>query len=445
MAVDPDRSWKDMKKAGKALFSSLGGLRDVQVMTEWVQKLGAPEDPETQALLALLARREQEHKVVAAESLRTFDLRQWRKWSLELPRRAARVRSGSIVFRHLALERWTEARELHRRAMRNRSQTALHQLRIGIKRFRYIVENFLPQQHQAWSPALKELQDLLGDIHDLDVLWAAAIEVNAFASPESRARWQAMIHEAREKSIARYRELMVGPESLWKVWRAELPQGKQVQAAVMARLKLWASALDPDFAHSQRVAELARQMFDGMAGVGLGPSSPNQDLRAILWAAALLHDVGRSKHKKGHHKVSRRMIGRIKPPLGWSASDLRLTAAIARFHRGALPQLRHPELQEFALDQKRIVLHLAAILRFANALDAESGGQIQQLRVEQNDGRLVVSAAGYAPWTRAAEEIAGASYLLELVLCKPVVMAALKSTRNGNSGRPNRTALQARR
>ena len=58
--------------------------------------------------------------------------------------RAARIRQGSALFKHLALERWTEARELHNRALRNRSQVAFHSLRIGIKRFRYIVENFLP-------------------------------------------------------------------------------------------------------------------------------------------------------------------------------------------------------------------------------------------------------------------------------------------------------------
>ena len=74
-------------------------------------------------------------------------------------------------------------------------------------------------------------------------------------------------------------------------------------------------------------------------------------------------------------------------------------------------------------------------MRFANALDAESGGRIQQLRVEQNDGRLQVSAAGFAPWTRAAENIAGASYLLELVLRRPVALARLKPTRNGNASR----------
>ena len=143
MAVDPDHSWKEMKKAGKALFSSLGELRDVQVMMDWVKQLGPAEDPETQALLNLLSRREQEQKLIAGQAVRNFDVRRWRKWSRELPRRAARLRPGSMVFKHLALERWTAAHELHRRALRNRSQTALHELRIGLKRFRYIVENFL--------------------------------------------------------------------------------------------------------------------------------------------------------------------------------------------------------------------------------------------------------------------------------------------------------------
>jgi exopolyphosphatase/guanosine-5'-triphosphate,3'-diphosphate pyrophosphatase len=217
-----------------------------------------------------------------------------------------------------------------------------------------------------------------------------------------------------------------------------------VQAAALARLKLWASVLDPDFAHSLRVAELAREMFEGLAKLGLAPTSPNQDLGSILWAAALMHDVGRSKNKRGHHKTSFRMIGRITPPLGWSASDLRLTAAVARFHRGALPQPRHPALQEFALDQRKLIVNLAAILRFANALDAESDGQIRELRVEQKDGRLSVSAAGYAPWTRAAENIAGASYLLELVLRRPVALARLKPSPNGHAGRSQRIVSASR-
>jgi CHAD domain-containing protein len=422
MAIDPDPAWKEMKKAGKTLFQSLGELRDVQVMMEWVQKLGPAEDPETQALMALLTTREQEHKLTAGEAIRKFDVHQWRKWSRELPRRAARVKPGSLVFKHLALERWTTAHNLHRRAMRSLSQAALHQLRIGIKRFRYIVENFLPEQHQAWSSQLKNLQDLLGDVHDLDVLWDTATEVNAFGTAESRARWQAILHEAREKRVEQYREQMIGPQSPWQLWRAELPQGPQIQLAAMTRLRLWSAYLDPDVAHSRRVAVLARQLFDGLARVDLAPVSPNQDLRSTLQAAALMHGAGRSKRDKGHHKHSYGLIRRLTPPLGWSASQVQMAAAAARFHRGALPTLRHKALSDFALDQKKVVLQLAGILRFANVLDSQTDGHIQHVSIEEKDKVLTVSATGYAPWTRAAEEIAGSAYLLGLVLRRPIVL-----------------------
>ena len=85
------------------------------------------------------------------------------------------------------------------------------------------------------------------------------------------------------------------------------------------------------------------------------------------------------------------------------------------------------------------MLQLAAILRLAHALDRASAGRIQRLQLETKNGHIVLSAAGYATWTPAAEEIAGASYLLELVLRRPVLVKALRVSRNGNS----RTELDA--
>jgi CHAD domain-containing protein len=438
MAIDPDPAWKEMKKAGRNLFRSLGELRDLQVMTEWVQKLGPPEDSETQALLTLLREQEQPHKLTAADAIHAFDVRQWRKWSRDLPRRAARVKPGSLVFKHLALERWTFAYDLHRKAMRSRSQAALHQLRIGIKRFRYIVENFLPQQHEAWSVDLKDLQDMLGDIHDLDVLWDRALEVNAFTSTESRARWQTIVHEQREKRVERYRERMVGPSSLWPVWRADLPQGKQIEIAAMTRLRLWSSYLDPDVAHSRRVAQLARQLFDGLTRANLAPLSPNQDLRSVLQAAALMHDVGRSKRDKQHHKTSYRFIRRMTAPLGLSSSQLQLAAIVSRFHRGELPTLRHKPLRDLALDQKKIALHLAGILRLANALDSHSAGAVGRVSVEADEKALTIRAQGYNPWTQAAEKNAGAAYLLALILRRPILIKAAPRAKPKKTTRTSR-------
>src|SRR5215471_16113172 len=92
MAIDPDSSWKDMKKAGKKLFQSLGELRDMHVMQEWIEKLGQPQDPVTARLLDHVHAREAEAKQVAMRQLGQFDRRQWRQWSKSLPRRAARMR-----------------------------------------------------------------------------------------------------------------------------------------------------------------------------------------------------------------------------------------------------------------------------------------------------------------------------------------------------------------
>src|SRR5436305_1552079 len=102
------------------------------------------------------------------------------------PNWKARKRAGKQVFQNLALERWTAARKLHVRAMRTRSQIALHTLRIGIKRFRYIVENSLPEEHKLWSNDLKHMQALLGEVHDLDVLWATALECRIFPDEPTR-------------------------------------------------------------------------------------------------------------------------------------------------------------------------------------------------------------------------------------------------------------------
>src|SRR5208337_522417 len=326
----PDSSWKDMKKAGRKLFRALGELRDMQVMAEWIEKLsvagdsgaigdaptlaqrtrkdgaptpalaqrtrqdGAPAgdpdwgDPVVVKLLSHVRAREAECKQRAFKDLHQFDRKQWREWSRTLPRRAARVRPGSVVYLHLALEKWTAAHDLHKRALRTRSQVSWHELRIGIKRFRYTVENFLPRQHALWGDDLKELQDLLGEVHDLDVLWAMAVEIAAFPDVESRNRWREKLNAERSKRIERYREKMVGRESLWRVWRAELPSGPQLHAAAMSRLRVWAGYLDPDFAHSERVTQLALLLYDGLRDAGLVtapdpvPPNPAYDWRAVL-------------------------------------------------------------------------------------------------------------------------------------------------------------------
>jgi hypothetical protein len=59
---------------------------------------------------------------------------------------------------------------------------------------------------------------------------------------------------------------------------------------------------------------------------GVGPAMTNA--REILQLAALLQDVGRFRAKRGHHKRSYKMLGRMAAPLGWSAEEWEMVASI---------------------------------------------------------------------------------------------------------------------
>jgi len=423
MALDPDKRWKQMKKAGRRLFRSLGELRDVHVMMEWVAKLGDSADPVSHAFQHYLLQREAQLKTQASASLESFDRKQWAKWARILPARARRFREGSALFQHLALERWTAAHDLHRRAMRARSQVALHNLRIGIKRFRYIVENFLPQHHSEWKSDLKDMQDLLGEVHDLDVLWITGTRIKAFPDTKSRSDWHAKLAEERTRRIEKYQQTMTGKDSRWQTWRNALPKGQEIRKIASQRLRLWASALDPDFQHATHVAFLSNLLLQGLTLIDSNWARHKDECsRSLLETAALLHDVGRSVREKNHHKASYRLIADLAAPLGWKTEELRQVAAVARYHRGILPRTGQKALSRITPLERQSVLRLAAVLRLADALDCEHDSRVTRLRVRKKDGSLIVDAAGYSSRSAMAERIAAARHLLELTCRCPVVV-----------------------
>ena len=420
MTFDPDPAWKKMKKAGKQLFRSLGDLRDIHVLGDWVKQL-APEDDLTGKILTdYVAEREQTFQSNAAAALNRFDRKLWIQWSEELPFRAAPIPAGSPMFAHLALEKWMAARDLHRAAMRARSGTAYHQLRIALKRFRYTVENFLPDLYEQWAKDLKDLQDALGEVHDFDVLWDTALDIEAFPDPQTRTRWRERLNDERKKRIDAYREKMTGADSLWRVWRAALPKENELRGIALERMQTWASFLDPDGAHSRHVSNLALELYDGLTHAGVIRRSKNDEAREVLEAGALMHDVGRKKSKKRHHKASARLIRKLSPPLGWTAGELRLVSLVARYHRGALPSDRHREFAAMSKTRKKRALLLGGILRFACACDHLHDQQIRSVRVQVPDRIVEIRADGLSELSPVAQHLASARYLLEVACQRPV-------------------------
>ena len=419
LSVDPDPAWRQMKKLGKGLFASLGDLRDTQVMMEWIAKLSAEDDPLRQILMGSLQQKEEALKLVAKEAVSQFDRKRWITLNTKLAERARRVPLEGLVFQYLALERWHDGYELHRTALRNRSAVSYHQLRIGIKHFRYTVENFLPERHRRWSRELRDLQDALGEVHDFDVLWAM-VKSHAEVGLEERMVWQQTIAGERQKRIALYRQKMVGRESLWLEWRAELPTGEALARAALEKMRTWAAFLDPDDKHAQLVTSLALQIYDGLVLDGILAESELS--RRILEAAAVMHDVGRGK-AGSHRKRGYRMIRQLKPPVGWSEEYLQCVAIVAHHHRGALPPSNHPIFAGLPAQRRSELMPLAGVLRLANALDDFHDQRISSVSLERRNGALMIYAHGLAgPISPFGEQLARARYLLESCIKMPIVI-----------------------
>lgn len=428
-AIDPHKDWKKMRRQATALFDSLGALRDCHVMMDWAQRLGLAEDPVTHQLLDHLSRQEPALKRQAKSAIEAFDRKQWQSWTHLLSRRAERLPIGSEVFQALALEKLIAGRRLQAPALKTKNELAFHRLRIGLKKFRYLVENFLPQLHQEWKAGLKTIQDLLGEIHDLDVVRGTVISLSPAAAPEALQRWDDVLGAERLGRIEHYAEMMSGEGSLWRIWRSALPRGKAAREASLKKLQAWSAFLDSDLQHSRRVARFAVQIHDGLAGLGL-LNEGNRNSRELLRAAATVHEVGRFDGNKNHHKNTQRRVSKLAPTVGWTRQEIITMANVARYHRGALPQVGR--LRDLPAKQRKVITQLAAILRLANSLDSGHDGCIKRIRVSQDEGFILIEAEGLRSDSSLAERIAGARHLLEITCEVPVLVRPI-------STRPART------
>lgn len=147
-----------------------------------------------------------------------------------------------------------------------------------------------------------------------------------------------------------------------------------------------------DAAHAEHVRYLALRLFDDLA--------PQLDLdaegRPLLEAAALLHDVGDHVAHADHHKHSHHLIAHADIP-GFSALEVPVVAAVARYHKGALPKPGHEALEPLDPGEVTLVARLAAILRLADGLDRSRGQRVRALTASIAGDRLVVRIEGRHP------------------------------------------------
>ncbi|HXC31895.1 MAG TPA: CHAD domain-containing protein [Verrucomicrobiae bacterium] len=422
--IDPACDWKGLRKSARRTFQRLGTLRDTQVLTEWIEKLGTPGEAATEALLELLKKQHEQDRNDARAAIREFDRKEWRTWRRDCSKHYRRVVGDRAACESLVLEIWGSVSDLNRRAQRSHSLLSYHRLRVGMKKFRYAVENFLPSLYQGWQADLKQLQDLLGEAHDLTVLDQLIVKNRSLFEEGAFTAWRAKVEEERASRLRQYRDRVAGKTSPVRIWREGLPAEKDLRTTGLARLGEWASFVTPDYPHVRRTARLALQLYDGLANCGLlGKDSPVEE-RFVLHAAALLQDAGRFKKAKAYHKESYRMIRKMDPPPGWSKKDLEFAALVARFHRRALAYPDHPRLRVYELPVRQSLVRLAAILRMADAFQSKSYRAIRRLQLENGPGFLVIRAEGFRDRDPIHSKLSVARRFLEFVFQRSVHLLA---------------------
>jgi CHAD domain-containing protein len=420
--ADPTPGWKQLRKVPAKLFRELGAWRDAQVLEDWVRRLAPDEeDPARVRVLAILEAHEHDAESAALRAADRFDAAAWKRLERTLRRRVQLVPADGPAAQCLALERFEAAHELHARALRTEKPKPWHLLRIGLKRFRYTAENLLPQHYAEWEESLKRAQDLLGDVHDLDVLADLLKGEAGHLAAESAAAFRCTLERKREERLQTYRQLTLGRTGLWHTWRSGLPQGAQIEGAAQARLRVTARTLDPRRRRTSKVSRLALRISEVLAAAGATPLLREASARRILHAAAHLHGIGGAQNRKPPHKAARAMLQKLPAPPGWSSAEWELLGETVRYHRGAEPKPGHRGFAALSEEQQRMVRLLAGLLRLARAL-RRCGVEAQPgLRVQPAAGEtLVLRVPGWVNSLENVARLAAGKHLLEQALGRPL-------------------------
>lgn len=181
--------------------------------------------------------------------------------------------------------------------------------------------------------------------------------------------------------------------------------------------------------HARQVARLTLELHDALRPIH-GHGAPE---RGLLECAALLHDIGWSVSGpggKGHHKASARLIRET----SWDTltpTEIRCMAAVARYHRKALPDPDHEDLEGLSRADRARVAWMAACLRTADGLDRRHLQSVDSISVRLAPDIVELRAVARG---RIDEELAAAdrkSDLLRGLLPVPMTLRRIDPAGQG--------------
>jgi exopolyphosphatase/guanosine-5'-triphosphate,3'-diphosphate pyrophosphatase len=215
--------------------------------------------------------------------------------------------------------------------------------------------------------------DERGDVEGIkagraDVILASALVIDTVMEVAGADRLEATEAGLREGVFF---ETLLSPD--------DPPLFEDVRRASVCNL---AAQYHPEFAHTEHVAELSLEMWDALADAGRHPGDPAE--RELLWAAALLHDIGTAVDYDDHHKHSRYLVLNAGLP-GFSDRETALIAQLTRYHRKGSPSLG--DLEPLTRDGDGDLLERgAALLRLAEQLERARDQAVHAVQLDVRDG-----------------------------------------------------------
>jgi CHAD domain-containing protein len=424
--IDPHADWQEMRDGARKLFRSMGELRDAQVAQDWLNKLRPEVDPLKVMLLGSLKQTQESALAKALHLAEKFDEERWAEMAKALHSRLRKIPADREAASCLALERLQEAHELHRRALRTERPAPWHDLRIALKRFRYTLELLAPTLHSKCIGSLKRVQDVLGDIHDLDMLGELAAQAEDAVTPELRQDWQARVENVRQERMQTYRQLALGGVSIWQDWLSSFPKLDWPEYAA-ARIAATRKAMDPKPRRSLAVSRIAAKLWAELHRCHAGPLFADQNEKRVVVAAARLSGIAYESKKKSRLKSARTFLLKSPVPPAWTFAEWERVAWCIRFQRGPEPSTGNKRFARLSVEQQAAIRNLAGVLRLAVAAQRSGAASGAAIKMDMLSQGLLLHVDGVEETPDVAARFTEAKHLLERSISKTILIQPTKA------------------
>jgi exopolyphosphatase/pppGpp-phosphohydrolase len=176
-----------------------------------------------------------------------------------------------------------------------------------------------------------------------------------------------------------------------------------------------AEACQIDQDHAKQVSWCALRIFDDLQLL----HNLNSRERFWLMGSAFLHDIGLHEGVRGHHKTALRIILNT-PILKWTNKEKMIVGSVVRYHRKALPDLKHDHFAALDRKERRTVQILAACLRISDGLDFSHQAVIKDIECKVTPKKIKI----FCKVEKVPEEEENSAYekgdLMKLVFDRPI-------------------------